>query len=434
MGNLETPVRFAQGSRIGPYSLVHFLGRGGFGEVWLGERAGGIVTTRLALKLPLDHKIDLAAIRQEADLWVRGGNHPNVLPLFEADVYNGQIVLVSEYARDGSLSTWLERHGGRAASLGTAIEMALGILAGLHHLHTRGIIHRDLKPANVLMQSECPRLADFGIARLLAADAQTNRAAGTPAYMAPEAFDGQRSVQTDVWSAGVILFRLLAGCLPFAEGDVMSLMRAISSKEPTTLSAAIPRPVQDTVARSLRKDPAQRYSTANQMRQALQEAFRQIEPARLFSTWGVDRANSQVQGGAPQLDHPTVGAGDSPPHNVEPRPADTPPVVPVARHFRAFVEIASGPTQGKEYELLKDRVVIGRSPDCDIHVTSLAVSRYHAQFVRTDNGYSFEDLRTSNGSYVNGHLVKERIPLRCGDRIHTGPTILVYRSEGGTSA
>jgi serine/threonine-protein kinase len=422
MSTPETAVRFSQGSRLGPYVLVQLLGRGGFGEVWLADRVGGIATTRLALKLPLDHKVDLEAIRQEATLWVRAGNHPNVLPLFEADIYDGQVVLASEYAPDGSLSAWLDRSGGFAPSIQAGIQMALGILTGLQHLHTCNIIHRDLKPANVLMQGEIPRLADFGIARLLTVDAQTNRSAGTPAYMAPEAFDGKRSCQTDIWSAGVILFQLLTGTLPFAENDLMSLMHSIMSKEPATLPRSIPRPIQDVVARSLQKDLAQRYSTASQMRHDLQMALRQTEQASHPSAR--ESSGSQLRSIGGNSESVSLRSEQSGLSRNETR--DQPALSSEAPQL----EIANGRAEGTTYRLEKERIVIGRNPDCDIsfHGIALSVNRYHAQLVWTGHGYAIEDLQSCNGTYVNGRIVRDRVPLQDNDRIHVGGMILIYRN------
>jgi hypothetical protein len=97
----------------------------------------------------------------------------------------------------------------------------------------------------------------------------------------------------------------------------------------------------------------------------------------------------------------------------------------------SVVEVVSGRTKGTSYELTKDRVLIGRSPDCDIAVVVPTMSNYHAQFVRTEDGYLFEDLFSRNGSYVNGQRVNDRVPLHDGDRIHTGAVILVYRQRAG---
>jgi serine/threonine protein kinase len=197
--------------------------------------------------------------------------------MFEANVYDGQVVIVSEYAADGSLKQWLGKHGGKAPSFDVAIDMAMAILAGLEHLHVRGIIHRDLKPSNVLMQGECPRIADFGLARLIDPGATVSVVAGTPVYMAPEAFDGRRSPQTDLWSVGVILYQMLKGGLPFPTGDLMRLMKAIATKTPTPLSDSVPSALRLTVLGALSKDPESRFRSAADMRAALRDTLRQLE-------------------------------------------------------------------------------------------------------------------------------------------------------------
>jgi serine/threonine protein kinase len=262
---------------VGPYSLLEFLGRGAFGEVWLAERDSALAKSRLAVKLPLHAAVDLNAVRREAEVWVRAGNHPNILPMFEANIYDGQVVIVSEYAPEGSLKQWLGKHGGKPPSFDIAVDMVMAMLAGLEHLHVRGIVHRDLKPANVMMQGECPRIADFGLARVLDPCATVSLAAGTPAYMAPEAFDGRRSVQTDLWSVGVILYQLLGGGLPFPSGDLMRLMRAIATEAPAPLSESVPSAIRQTVFAALDKDPASRFGSAADMRAALRDTLRHLE-------------------------------------------------------------------------------------------------------------------------------------------------------------
>ncbi len=210
---------FREGSQIGLYTLIRKLGRGGFGEVWLAERRAKFVTTKVAVKLPLDEQVDHEAIKHEATLWEQASGHPNIVPIIDADEYDGQIVIVSEYASDGSLEEWLKTHG--AMSVERAIETTIQILDGLEFLHSRNIIHRDLKPANILLQGTTPRLADFGISRALRTTvaSQSQNISGTFAYMSPEALDGKRSVQTDVWSVGVNLYQFLTGTLPFPQKE-----------------------------------------------------------------------------------------------------------------------------------------------------------------------------------------------------------------------
>src|SRR5262245_51230904 len=120
---------FHANDRIGPYTLIRVAGKGSFGEVWLAEERGQFATTKFALKLPLQSDVDEQAITQEAAIWVEASGHPNVLPIIEADSYDGQVVIVSEFASDGSLSDWLRRHGGKAPSIADAIQMMDGILA-----------------------------------------------------------------------------------------------------------------------------------------------------------------------------------------------------------------------------------------------------------------------------------------------------------------
>lgn len=275
---------FRPNDQIGPYTLIRPLGAGSFGEVWLAERRSQLATIQVAVKFPHSlsedgEDFDAALARQrdivakEAEIWTKASGHPNVLPLLDADIYDGNLAIVSEYAPDGSLSKWLNVNGGKAPSLESAVEMMKGILSGLEHLHKRGIVHRDLKPGNILLQGDVPRLTDFGISRLLDATPTRSLVSGTFAYMPPEAFQGIRSERTDVWSAGVLLYRMLAGRLPYPEKDQLALMHAIQNYVPVALPETVPPALQAVVAKSLEKDAANRFQSAAEMRSAIQRAI-----------------------------------------------------------------------------------------------------------------------------------------------------------------
>lgn len=263
---------FQSNQQVGPYTLLRMLGRGGFGEVWLAEKRSSLLPRQVALKLPLDPDPDLMAVQQEAQTWLQAGHHPNVLPVIDAEVFEGQVAIASEYASGGSLKDWLKQTGGKAPTVEAAVTMATGMLAGLQHLHSlkpQPIIHRDLKPDNVLLQDGVPRLTDFGISRVLKSSRQTHSSSGTPSYMPPEAFDGRYSVQSDIWAMGVVLYQMLTGRLPFPQPDLASLYGAIKQRPYDPLPTTIPKAVQTIVARALAKDPAQRFGSAAAMSAAL---------------------------------------------------------------------------------------------------------------------------------------------------------------------
>lgn len=266
---------FQAGQKFGQYELVKKLAKGGFGEVWLAEKESALVTKKVAVKLPHPGQVNFDAIRQEANLWEQASGHPNVLPLIDADIYDGQIVIVSEYIEGGSLADRLRTHG--KLPIAEAVRISIGVLRGLEYLHSKNIIHRDIKPANILMQGDVPRLADFGISRVIETTLVSTTVVGTHPYMSPEAFEGVRSVQSDIWSIGVLLYHLATGRLPFPLGKPTEIMYAVLMNEPLPLPDEIPPLLQQIIYKSLEKDrelpkkeTPRRYQTAAAMRADLE--------------------------------------------------------------------------------------------------------------------------------------------------------------------
>lgn len=260
---------FKEFQEIGPYILIKELGKGGFGEVWLAEKRSQFVTKRVAVKLPHEDQVDLEAIKQEATLWEQASGHPNVLPIIDADIYEEQVVIVSEYAEGGSLADMLKEKGN--LSIEQTVEIIIGVLKGLNFLHLKQIIHRDIKPQNVLMQGNTPRLADFGISRVMTASNISSVVVGTDAYMSPEAFDGKRNVQTDIWSVGVMLYELLTGEKPFPQEHPTERMFAVLTKDFEPLPENIPPELRQIVKKALSKKPEDRFQTAYEMQTRLYE-------------------------------------------------------------------------------------------------------------------------------------------------------------------
>lgn len=244
---------FQQSQQIGQYTLIRQLGKGGFGEVWLAENDEG----HFAVKLPHKDQVDWKSITQEIGLWTLCGKHQNIMPIIGARNFNGQIAIITEYAPDGSLEDLLRAKG--KLSVEEAVEMTVGILKGLEHLHESGIIHRDLKPANILLNGKTPRLTDFGISRIISSDSLSETVSGTWAYMAPECFDGKRNIQTDIWSIGVILYRMLTGNLPFPRKEQTALIGSIIMSEPNfSIVENLPF-LRRILSKILSKNPSIRY-------------------------------------------------------------------------------------------------------------------------------------------------------------------------------
>src|SRR6266550_537829 len=207
----------------GRYRLHELLGRGGMSEVWHAEDLE--LGRDVAIKL-LAADADRARFEREARA-VASLAHPNVMQLYDYGESDGRPYMVLEYVPGGTLE---DRLGdGRPLPDDETYEIAVGIASGLAHAHARGVVHRDLKPANVLFDEEGrPKIADFGIARLAVGEGTLTEAGpllGTAAYISPEQAMGEPArAASDVYSWGVILFRMLTGRLPFESDGPLKLL------------------------------------------------------------------------------------------------------------------------------------------------------------------------------------------------------------------
>lgn len=263
--------------KVGDYVLVKFLGRGQFGEVWLAEKKLQFSTRGVSHALKflsnLGDEVNLKAAEAEVDTWIEAGGHPNVMSVIDMFVTDNHIIIVSEFAGGGSLGGWLKQNGGNAPSDEAALEMMLGILHGIEHLHSRNIVHRDLKPDNILLQEKFPRITDFGISRIVSSGTLSTKPIGSPAYMSPEAFNGSKSPQTDIWSAGVMLYEMLTGGQPYEDEILWLLIKKIQEDEPKPLPEYVRPELRAIVENALQKDADKRFQTATEMRLAVERAI-----------------------------------------------------------------------------------------------------------------------------------------------------------------
>ena len=267
------------GLRVGAYTLLSPIGRGGMGTVWLAERSDGLFSRKAAVKLlnaALMGRGGEERFKQEGSLLARL-THPHIAHLMDAGVTaTGQPYLVLELV-DGQ---HIDRDcAGRALDVDARLRLFLDVLDAVAHAHANLIVHRDLKPSNVLVREDgVVKLLDFGIAKLLdhehdapavALTVEGGRAL-TPEYAAPEQLTGGPiTTATDVHALGVLLYVLLGGPNPAAgtSGSAAELIKVIVETDAPRLSDVAPNgkalrgDLDNIVAKALKKRPEERYAS-----------------------------------------------------------------------------------------------------------------------------------------------------------------------------
>ena len=259
--------RFDPGHRIGErYRIVGLLGEGGMGEVY---RADDLeLGQSVALKFLPDRLVadpaELERFRREVRI-ARGIAHPNVCRTYDIATLEGHVFLVMEYVDGEDLASVLRRMG--RPSPDKAMEIARQLCLGLGAAHEAGVLHRDLKPANIMIDGRGKvRITDFGLAGLAEELAEESAVAGTPAYMAPEQLrDGKVSVQSDIFSLGLILHEIFTGKRVFDTHNIAELKKLHSESSlssPSSLVQDLDPAAERLLLRCLETDPSRRPSSA----------------------------------------------------------------------------------------------------------------------------------------------------------------------------
>ncbi|MGO9514732.1 MAG: protein kinase domain-containing protein [Steroidobacteraceae bacterium] len=281
------------GKQFGPYRVLALLGHGGMGSVWLAERADGLFTRQVALKLvhpALKSRVMSERFAREREI-LASLNHPNIARLLDAGfAEDGQSYLALDYVAGTPLTTYCDE---RRLSVRERLELFRQVLSALQYAHAHLVIHRDLKPANILVTEEGQvQLLDFGIAKLLsegeAKETELTQLGGramTPDYAAPEQIAGAPiTTAADVYALGVMLYELLTGERPYKlkrdsrgaleeailQADPVApsrtALQAAAATRATTakkLASTLRGDLDTIVIKALKKSPAERYATAN---------------------------------------------------------------------------------------------------------------------------------------------------------------------------
>jgi serine/threonine protein kinase len=296
--------------RVGPYQLERRIGRGGSGSVWLASRVDHEYQRKVAIKLVrrgMDTTEILRRFRNERQL-LAGLDHPNIARLIDGgSTPDGSPYLVMEYVEGTPIDQYCES---RMSSISERLQLFRSVCAAVQYAHSNLVVHRDLKAGNILVAKDgTPKLLDFGIAKLMPSEFSAAAAAETRPelrpmtleYASPEQVRGETiTTASDVYSLGVLLYKLLTGKFPFgADGQSrMAMQQAICEKEPPRPSSvvlsdtgsAIPQATQKfevaevesrekarrrvkrklsgdldvIILMALRKEPARRYASVEQ--------------------------------------------------------------------------------------------------------------------------------------------------------------------------
>jgi len=267
----------------GKFRFVRQLGRGGMAAVWAAVNT--LVERRVAIKLIRPeagrNEETVARFRAEAKAAGRIG-HPNVCEIFDFGLGPLGPYIVMERLRGKSLAQLISDE--ERLTPAQAVAILRPALAGLEAAHRRGIIHRDLKPENLFVHQPevgppIVKIMDFGVSKFTdgTSEVETEHGVllGTPEYMSPEQFRGaaRSDARTDVWAIGAILYKSLTGKTAFAGGSVPGTLLMVTADEPTPIAELAPDLPPELVAiveRCLRKEPDERFQTAQALADALE--------------------------------------------------------------------------------------------------------------------------------------------------------------------
>jgi hypothetical protein len=275
--------------RIGKYYVVHEVGRGSSGTVYLSHDP--FYGRDVAIKLYHATGNEDAESRNARRMFMGEAHmigklhHPNIVPIYDAGEEDGRRYVVTEHIHGARTLSAYCRHGS-LLPIDQVVQIIYKCTKALHYAHSRGVVHRDIKPSNILLtQDGDVRIVDFGIA--LVSDSDVSRlegVAGSPAYMSPEQVQGHElDARSDLYSLGAVMYEMLCGQRPFRAGALGKLLRQVVQSMPEPLREVrpeIPEDLEAVVARALQKDPGNRYRNGAEFAAELTRVHQQLRIAQ----------------------------------------------------------------------------------------------------------------------------------------------------------
>ena len=254
---------------FGKYEVIEKIGEGGFGQVFKGRdpHLNRIVAIKTCTSADADLRQRFLREAEIAGLLL----HPNITTVYAFDIEDGTPYLVQEYLNGEDLDHKIKRCDPLPEA--TKIGYLLQVAEGLHYAHSQDVVHRDIKPANIrVLENGQVRIMDFGIAKLMTADlqlTQTGMTLGTAGYLPPEQLRGEAvDLRADLFSFGILAYELMTYARPFAGANLSAILYAIAHQDPLPVTdhwPACPPPLGTMIETCLRKDPAERYGSLEEV-------------------------------------------------------------------------------------------------------------------------------------------------------------------------
>lgn len=269
---------------FGRYRLKGEIGRGGMGVVYRGEHV--VLQKEVAIKVLHANASAEPSLAAQFVVEARAAcraRHPGIVDVTDfGTLEDGRAYLAMELVEGPTLAALLEREGPMPPE--RVIALSTRIADALHAASARGVVHRDLTPSNIFVcEGDRPKIGDFGVAKLIDAEASSRDAlgqgagvVGTANYMAPEQGRGEAvDGRSDIYSLGCVMYRMLTGKVPFTGGSLIAVVSKHATEPPPPMVSphgAVPAPLERIVARALAKAPGDRFQSADELRCALADA------------------------------------------------------------------------------------------------------------------------------------------------------------------
>ena len=393
------------GDQLLNYEILAPLGRGGFGTVYLARDVN--LEINVALKVMRVEFSESGTMLERLKIGARAAarlRHPNIqtVHFLGRDPVSQIDFVVMEYLAGGTLR---QRINYGRLPMAEALATFSTICAALDFAHKRGVIHRDLKPDNIMFDADGRLVVtDFDLARISGESRHTGagQTLGTLHYISPEQVRGEDVDPTaDIYSLGVMLFELTTGRWPFIGENVSDIINGhlyLPPPKPSEFNPNVPAHIDEVVLRALAKLPVERFQSALELATAAT--------------------------GQPVPLQPPAPIAATPPDSLRPtRPvaAAAPPQTP-----QATLRVLHGKQAGQQFAIGAGVSIGYGKKKNDIHFDDEYVSRAHARIDRQGDVYEVMDLRSTNGTKVNGRKIEPYVPvaLSAGDQIEVGSTLL----------